>query len=533
MRGFLLFVFFFMLTFGLYYPTAHARFVFDFIDWFGVYESEGWRGFLVDFHDVALRPVSHLINYPLHFLLGLDATAWLILATSIHAATAAIAYCFIRKSLMLSHVARPDFIAFFSSLFFLISPYQTEALVWGGDFFYLPTALFLICSLGQFLSFADTGQASYLYRYLLFFLFSVFCHEIGFIIPILAALFIVALPDMSSNGQGKRGLLMKTVFLPLAFLPIYLLLDKIFLGQWIGHYGASVHLHFDIKEVFGKLNMYAAKFYLFAPFWKPHIYIWCRKPIMIYLTISIMLISALALMAPLKGRALRYALVFVFATVVSLAMVLNLYLVDFINIQSDRLGYFAAIFAFVPLMVALSRCPRILAYTGAVLFTVLSLYTLNINISSWHHAGQLAMALDKDFKYAKAENLYILNLPDNYKGAYIYRCRAQGKYAQKQKMLYGGDFHAKEIDVLSYNLNDASDSVTVEKISDSSLRVSFTKWGSWFWRNTCGASSYEDSLVRVDIDAWNHSYIATFKNKKPGDVFLYQAADHWRRVDGF
>ena len=533
MRGILLFICFFLITLCLYYPAREARFVFDFIDLYTTYQHDGWGGFLTDFHDFAFRPVAHIVGFFLHIMLKLSAMRWLVVVSLFHAAIAVLAYRVIFDLLLVSGVSRAGFIAFFSALLFLVSPYQTEVVVWGGAFLYLSSGLFFILAIDRFLRYARSGDRRYLYQYQVFFIMSVFCHEIAFTIPIMVALFILSIKNIDSAGQGRIRLSLKTVLLPLGFVPVYLMINKLVLGKWIGHYGAAAHLHFDVMDMAGKLNMYAAKLYLLVPFWKPHIYVWCQKPLLEYMCIACVMIGMAVLLVWQRYASIRGILMFTYATVVMLAMVLNLYLVDFINIQSDRLGYFASIFAFVPVMILVSRSGRTVAYSLATMAVAAFVWALHVNIDSWHQAAKIASALDKDFKYSNANHLYILNLPDNYKGAYMYRCRAMGKFGQKERMLTGADFAPKEIDVLSYNLIDPSDSVTVEKISDSTLKVSFTKWGSWFWRDTYGASDYQDSIVNVDIDDWNHSYLVTFHKKEPGDVFLYQAASQWRKVENF
>jgi hypothetical protein len=87
-------------------------------------------------------------------------------------------------------------------------------------------------------------------------------------------------------------------------------------------------------------------------------------------------------------------------------------------------------------------------------------------LDSWRIAASLQSSLELSFKPYEGKQTYILNLPDSYRGAYMYRCRAEGKFAERYKFIKGIDVAKNITEVLSYNLNNPTDSVTVQTIND-------------------------------------------------------------------
>ena len=184
-------------------------------------------------------------------------------------------------------------------------------------------------------------------------------------------------------------------------------------------------------------------------------------------------------------------------------------------------------------MVILFRFKNALKIVLPSLFIVVSIFFLVRTNISWNQAGKLQGQLESNFNWWNANRVYILNLPDNFRGAYMYR--------NLQTSAFAGNFIKYDyqvpkneiIEVLSYNLNEPDDSVTIEKINDHQLKITLSKWGIWWWRKTAGATDYETHKIKVDVDDYSHSYMVDFKNKQQGDIFLYQANGKWHEVQNF
>ena len=174
------------------------------------------------------------------------------------------------------------------------------------------------------------------------------------------------------------------------------------------------------------------------------------------------------------------------------------------------------------------------AFIIILLFSVISVFLLNRNLTSWKNAGIIQNALEKNFNWEDADRLFILNIPDNFNGAYLYRdngssSKFKSALTFKQKENIQGDF----FEILQYNMTALDNTVTTEIIDSTTLKVTFDQWGNWWWRGGIGASDYENDLYKVDIDEWSHAYIITFKQKRPEDIFIYQTGNSWQQVKGF
>src|SRR5690606_505183 len=133
-----------------------------------------------------------------------------------------------------------------------------------------------------------------------------------------------------------------------------------------------------------------------------------------------------------------------------------------------------------------------------------------------------------------AAHIYILNIPDTYRGAYIYRAYGGLSYFAETMTLMGkGNIENKTTDILYYNIAQPNDSVYVEIVNENTLKLTFAQWGNWFWMEGIGAKNYSRDDFTVEIDEWGHSYLLTFKNKIPGAVYLYEVSGKWREVEGF
>ena len=159
---------------------------------------------------------------------------------------------------------------------------------------------------------------------------------------------------------------------------------------------------------------------------------------------------------------------------------------------------------------------------------------LYINTESWKNSNTINQSLTSSFKWFDAPKIYLLNLPDNFKGAYMFRASAPDNSFVKTLTLRGNPaVESKTSQVMNYNMNLTSDSVTVEKISENELKVTFAQGGNWWWNEGIGARDYSTKEYDVKIDESSSSYLLKLKRKEPNAVYLYQCGGHWRVVENF
>ena len=107
--------------------------------------------------------------------------------------------------------------------------------------------------------------------------------------------------------------------------------------------------------------------------------------------------------------------------------------------------------------------------------------------------------LENNFPIDTTKHYYILNLPDNYQGAYMFRCLGDSKFASTLKLKTQVDRTSQITEVLSYNLLQPFDSVKVSIVDSLKLKVELSNAGSWWWRYTVGANDPEiiDSIRSI------------------------------------
>lgn len=536
---FLIFSLFLSIVWWLYRDTFGAGLVTDQIGWIMSYEKMGWRGLFTAFGDKSLHLVYHLFGFSVWKIAGWNGATWGAVFIALHAVVATLSYTVFNQFLSRLKISKPSLIAFFGSLIFLVSPYHTEPLVWYACIHYLVCSVLLLLALQQFLNYTQNHRSAYLFWFYLFFVLAVFSLEISFTFPLMLAALIILWPQIERTKN--RVYLFSVFVLPsIGVVGIYFLLNYLLKGSAAGHYGAATHFNFSIPLLMGNLSKYTAKVFAFTqylPYEKRNLlYLFFEKSKYAYLLFGGLLGVVVFSLWQLDkiSKKFRYGLFLFAAFVFALAPIINLFFSNIVNVEGDRLSYWATVFsAQLVSFVFIS----LLSYLGVValfIYLFFSIQFLQINIYSWINNKTVQCGLQQSFSAEKAAHIYLLNVPDNFNGTYMYRTFApDNSFAETMWLKAGKDIRPKVTQVLSYNMTQLSDGVSVESINDSTLKVEFNQWGNWWWQGGIGATSYSTKDYSVVIDEWGHSYVVTFKKKKSDAVYLYQDGATWKPVKGF
>ncbi len=428
--------------------------------------------------------------------------------------------------------------SFFGSVAFLLSPYQTEAVVWTACVHYLVTTGLLLSSWLLMLKYFHNPRPIFVLPFYLLFLLSLFALEIALAFPLMLFIFMLFWPSAVFKTQSRARALAAFV-LPLLFLTaVYFLLNKLLLGSWVGHYGASTHLNFSPALLASNFNKYVAKYLAFAQFFpygtRRKIYSLLENNWIALLSFIFYLAAVLGFLSyQSKIRPDRKATIILFGLfALALSPVINLFFTDVILIEGDRMGYFASAFFYPCVILFLfSYLPK-LKYILTASFILLNAYFLTSNTASWEQVAKVSSSLIEKFKWQNASHVYILNIPDNYNVAYIFRS-FDGYSALSEHLLLRRniDVRGKITEVVNYNMATPADSVKVVAETKQKIRLEFAQWGNWFWRNGIGATSYRNEDFQFTPDEWGHSYTLTFDSvPSEGTVFIYQCGDEWREL---
>lgn len=530
---------YFAIALIFYFPSWQSGLTWDFIGWLVEYKTEGIQGFLHLFNDRGLHPLYQAAFFGVYKLFGAHPFGWFLLFLILHVFNATLSFIFFSRLFKKCGVLNSNAVAFFGALFFLVSPYQTEVVVWKATIHYLTTTACILSALIFSLDYAQKGDWKYLATVFLLYFTGLFSLEIAISLPFLLCL-IVLLPRKGIFGKvTAREFLLRLVMPQLLMIPIFFLLSKLLLGRWVAHYGARAHLNFSDVLIVGNFNRYLLKYLVFMQFFgypiRVRFYEFVANSPMVHW--FVILYAMLALLFWYCIRRYPYGQLKIFSvlllmSVAGMMTTVNLYLNYLINVENDRFGYFGSIFILMMLAFLAFQLNKYLRFWVLATFSFFSIKFLEVNIANWKQSAIVIDKLTSNFERFNSGNIFILNTPDNFHGANVFRnFGLESPIAETIFVRGGKDMRAQVRDVLYYNMENIADSVKIAQVGKNSLKISFAQWGNWWWRHGIGASDYENNLFSVKMT--NGSYIITFKKRSSEDIILYQCGTEWRVFKGF
>lgn len=528
-----IFLFFFINVFVLYYYAQNAKFVNDTFYYLYEIETTGWKGILNSYKMIFLWYVPSIGYYLIYSFSKLNWLGWHIVFSGVHSFNALMLFIILRQIFS----QKSFWISFFSAYLFLISPFQTEVVAWGATFHYLLILTFLLLGFISLIHYFKNHKLFSLICYHVFFLSSLSCFEQAFLYPFLYLLFaIIILPDVFNIERTKlfKQFLNKFFLINIISIAGYFILTKITMSVWIAHYGASKHMQLHPAELLDGLINYNLKFLIFFRYQPEYI----KKIISgdIFHSIMVIVTLLLGILIPIIFIYKKYynklskSIIFFFLAgyVFMLVPVLNLDQSFTFEIQSDRYGYVASAF-FYPFLVLILYNIRNkfyirLAIGIEIIISIVLLFQAN---NLWHHAGNISMALICNFPLQPNQNGWILNLPDNYKGAYMFRNGFNEGLSVVNKMNYKST--TKEIACVNILSNENENQF--EKINDSTYYIKCLKYGKWFYHSGHGAVDYSTDNYWLDFDEWNTAYTLTIKSVTDTTYLLLCEGEQWKIAD--
>ena len=346
-------------------------------------------------------------------------------------------------------------------------------------------------------------------------------------------LLFIFLPQRLFGKITTIQFLLRIILPQIFMIPVFFLLSKLLLGRWVAHYGAA-HLNFSDVLVIGNFNRYLVKYLIFTQFFdyylRTRIYEFFSKPVIAHLFLSLYVLTGVLLWYSGKWHANnRSKALFVLCGMCFAGMMttVNLYFNYIINIENDRFGYLGSVFILMTFAFLIFQLNFPFRFLILGVFTFFSIKFLEINIGNWEQSAIIINKLTANFNRFKSNKIYLLNTPDNFHGANVFRnFGVQAPVAEDLFVIQNIDELKQVKDVLYYNMETINDSVNVEQTGEHSLKVSFAQWGNWWWRHGIGASDFENDDFTVKLV--DGSYNITFKNRAPNDIMLYQCGTEWR-----
>lgn len=527
---------FFVLAIALFWPAREAGFVTDWTGGQERYETGTWGDVLHSFGWRALIPVLFAINFSLFKVFGTAWFPWFFIFTGLHALNAGLLFRLIRRLIPVEEVGGAKFqilAASFIGALFLCSPYAAEPIVWKACIQY-PAALVLLLFMFHLAINHAEGRATDrqgLGFQSLLFLAGIFMYGWCVAMPLLLGAFVVTLAAVRGEWKTLPKRLAWQVLPLFAWLALWLVLNKIYLHQWVGHYGTA-HLNFDLRLLFSTCLKYALKYAGFARYWPNP----AKETAFGYLDRPMVLGAAAVLLALAFGAWLRFfkkmparlqwAGFAGMAFFIALLPVANLYFYHLQWSENDRYGYFAGAFFWMAMVLVLAGLPRAVYLTFTIALLGISGVLLFKMTRTWGQAEEIYSGLVQDFRWYDSPEVIILASPDNLKGVSILRIIGQQSgfdeaLALRRRQPYTG----RMWEVAQFNMESPTDGPKIETDSTGLFFKASLPDGSWWWRNGIGASDYDTERYQFRTREWHVETI--LRERKAGTSVIYASGKKW------
>lgn len=527
----------FVITQVLYHPLVNSGFVTDFTGLLERFEDAPAVAILNSFGFPALQPILNFFLYSFYQLFDTWGLPWYFIYSTVFALNSFLLYLLIKNIGAQFNFQNASFVAIFVAFLFIISPYQVEVLFWRVLFNFLAVTNFIFLALLLTVKYVRVNTPRRLLGIHLCFILGLFTFELALMLPLFTLLYVGAIFLELRDIQQFKRLSFRLLLPQMVTVVVWILLTKIVVGSYVGHYGASTHLQFDFYKIVGTFLKYFSKHFVFLRYLRIDdgaFYTQLEQPIII-LTFLLLLLMCLGL-AVKKWKGIcpewKLALLFFLWAGIALLPILNLYFQTLLAIENDRYGYLAwAFFSSFFVLLLYRIFPK---WLFVILFVAYAGFHIHFNQKTVRWVAQsteVQYGLLNNFDYQNHSEVYLLGFVDNLKGAYIFRdfTKDNRAFTDALKYIKGDRSKCKIYEVAQFNMISPNDRLKASVDSTGRIQLTFAHWGSWWWRGGIGASSYETDKLKVEIK----DLMLYVTPKKPAEdaVFLYQAGRKWKVLE--
>jgi hypothetical protein len=536
------FFLFFALTVLLYGNTYKAGFVTDFMGWLSNFDHYSFKAVLnSEANNIkSFYHFTHLLMYGMTAVFGRSGLPWFLLFSALFSLNAYLVFRLFIKIFEALGVENGRIIAWIGVLAFVLSPYQAEVMVWRASFHYLTAFAMMLGIVNLSLAYLENPLPKYVYWATGIFICSVFALEFFLFTPFVVALLMTFWWLNFPNSFNLKKVILGFVLTPLSIMGVYFISHYFIRGEWFAHGRGAANLNLLSLNSFSTYGKYVLKELFFVRYFTPavkhKIFNQMDSPSLAWvISIVLIAITALGLLYFKRYSPKNKALFFSFSVFsLLLVPVLNLYFAWELLSENDRYGYMASAFLFMAFTLVLSQLPKPVFYGLSLMYLLISSYFLLKTNRLWHASEKVYSSLTESFHWWEAEEVLVLNAPDNYQGIPLFRVYENDSGIREAAEVYNKrPVKAKMLDVLQYNLTSPTDGANVRVESDSVLVVSLNQWGNWWFHKGIGAANYEtaDYQVKIDFNGCGRCYKLILKNRKANRVILFQNAGALKEVD--
>ena len=183
------FLFFWLVIFFIYLPTAHAGRVGDFPGWVETIHTKSFFDYInrMQFASHSFYQFTQIVTYLFYQVFGASAWPWHLLHVSLQAVNALLLFTFFRKLFTNAAVQNAALTAFLGSLLFCLTPQISEVVVWEPAFHYLLGLLLMLTVLHCTQQFLLTQKTQYAWWGGVIFFLSTYSLEVFYLTPVFTA----------------------------------------------------------------------------------------------------------------------------------------------------------------------------------------------------------------------------------------------------------------------------------------------------------------------------------------------------------
>jgi hypothetical protein len=391
-----------MAALAVYLPALSVGYLSD--DWGFVYQAEqyGWSAFGHNFNDPFFIPFSHVIGLFFYQLFQGNAVLFHGLQLVVHGA---IAFQLFRLITQLAGREKWQF-AVLAGIIFVVFPFQTEAVVWLAAKSYGYALFIMLLSIRAYIHYIKTSNRWFMVLFGLGTFVAIHCKELGYLTPIFAYL----LARWTFPNSSQKLLIQVAIVI----FGASLLLRFMVLGAWIGGYGETVHLPTFTT-------------------WVVHLGVWLLKLLAgtrLWMGESIQFVIGIGIYVSLFLLALRIKFLphlgwrALLLLVVALLPILPLEITAYKSVEAERYGYVAALVVAVIWAYVITHSKLTKKWLLAGVLIIISGVSVQVDILKYQQANRIATSYLDQLTVmldSKDSHILLLNIPDNFEGAYVLR----------------------------------------------------------------------------------------------------------------
>ena len=496
-------------------------------------------GCYTSFHE---HTPPHLIWFPIfscfYYWFGLNSVCWITLSMLLHVINAFIVYLIAKKIFQTLFSEKGSIVPIFSALIFLISPYQTEDVLWAPiSVRWLFNVLVIYLGVLIFIHHLDKPSLKKNISFAILFLLGIFSNEPALVLPGIYVVLFLLYKKLDKTSVSLKSFLTQTIVPHIVFIGFYFLVSKLWSGHWLWHDGTFTEMSQSYNYPKTVLK-YFAKFFLFYRYFaSADIDIFLRS-----VSLNKFLLLALFLLVASAALFLFWKLIkqkneigFFLFTVFACFIILLLPVLSIDSsflkyIYPDRYGYPASAFFYLFFISSIYFLFRKISIPVSLICFGLCWLLLMKTIPVWISANDYCTRVIQNYKPSlKYNRVYVLSMPSYYNGIAAFRS------AFKQNIFYAfNKSPVEKIEIISgYYKESFSDSLmSVKKNADTIIVCGAKKRTPFFSTGAGWAKSHETDEYKVDFDSTGCSYRLTFKKEIPqNSAFIYANGVTWKKVD--